>query len=146
MVTMPVHPLKGLQLELLRTRYDHRVRRQMLLAQLPDGGRILLPLDWTDRGQPWVAPMVDGQEVKLCPRGLLALSRAVDAAQRKEVGPLSSPCSGSEEVKQAPRSADGSSRDHGGGVGGANVSNAARSRRRVGKPGAQDASAKRGCR
>jgi len=82
---MPVHALKGLKLDLVRTQRDHLARRQTLIAEVPGGGRIVLPIEWTDRGPPWTTPTVDGTEVRLSARGLLALALAVDTALRQNL-------------------------------------------------------------
>ena len=66
-VTMPIHPLKGLALTLIGTRREHRSRRQTLIAEAPLGGHIVLPVEWTDRGPPWVALEVNGRDEALRP-------------------------------------------------------------------------------
>jgi hypothetical protein len=139
---MPVHPLVGVKLELVRLRRDHRARRDTLIAEVPGGGRIVLPVEWTDRGAPWATPTVDGREVRLCARGLLALARAVDAARRQEVGHHAAASSASAEAPQPSEDSDVSSRECSPDVGGADAGNAARSAGRMGEPDAQDASAR----
>ena len=141
---MPVHALKGLKLDLVRTQRDHLARRQTLIAEVPGGGRIVLPIEWTDRGPPWTTPTMDGTEVRLSARGLLALALAVDTALRQKLGHLSPSCSASMEAEHASRSADVTSNEHAGAVGGADANDAARCARCVGKSAAQDASPKRG--
>jgi hypothetical protein len=87
-VTMPIHPLKGLELKLVGMRRDHLARQQTLIAEVADGRHIVLPIDWTDRGSPWVCPRVDGKDVRLCSRGLAVLSRRrlmLDYASRDEL-------------------------------------------------------------
>ena len=143
---MPVHALKGLTLDLVRTRRDHLARRQTLIAEVPGGGRIVLPVEWTDRGPPWATPTVDGTEVRLSARGLLALAQAIDTALRQELGHFSPSCSGSMEAEHASRSADVTSHERAREVDRADANDTARSARRVGKPAAQDTSPKRGCR
>ena len=141
---MPVHPLLGIKLELVRTRRDHVARRDTLIAEVPGGGRLVLPVEWTDRGTPWATPMVDGREVRLCARGLLALARAVDAAHRKEVGQFLVASSASAKAPQPSEDPDVSSRKRTPDMGRTDAGDAARSAGRVGEPDAQDASAKRG--
>lgn len=141
---MPVHPLKGQRLNLIRMRRDHFARCETVIAETPGGGRIVLPVEWTDRGPPWVTPTIDGTEVRLGAQGLLALSYAVDAIVRQEVGPSAPLSSGSPEAKCARKDGDVSSRDPGGRVGRADAGHATRSARRVGQRVAQDASSRRG--
>jgi hypothetical protein len=141
---MPVHPLKGFKLDILRARRDHLARRQTFIAELPGGAHIVLPVEWTDRGPPWVTPTIDGKEVRLSARGLLALARAVDTALRQKLDncPQSSPAS--TQAEYASKNVDVSSRGRDRGVDGTDADDAARSAGGVGKPSAQDALPKRG--
>ena len=50
-VTLPIHPLYGRALPLIRTS-RHRDGRQFVIAEHPAGWSIRLPLEWTDRGEP----------------------------------------------------------------------------------------------
>jgi hypothetical protein len=86
-VTMPIHPLKGLALKLVGIQRDHLARRQMVIAEVADGSHIVLPIDWTDRGTPWVVPRLRGRDVRLSEGGLLSLARAVETALRQKLGP-----------------------------------------------------------
>jgi hypothetical protein len=142
-VTMPIHPLNGLELKLVGMRLDHLARRQTLIAEVADGSHIVLPVDWTDRGSPWVAPKLGGRDVRLCARGLLALARAIETGLRQKLGPSPKTCSAFTEAEHASKS-DVSSRDQAGCVGGPDVDDAARPARRVGKSAAQGAQRKRG--
>jgi len=141
---MPIHPLKGMALAVVRTRREQLSRRQTVVAEVADGGHIELPVDWTDRGAPWVTPRLAGREVKLCARGLLALARAVDAALGQKVGPLASGCSACAEAESTSQTAEASGRHLAGGVGRTDFDDATRRARHVGKLAAQDAGFKRG--
>jgi hypothetical protein len=143
-ITMPVHPLLGIELELVRTCRDHLARRDMLIAEVPGGRRLVLPVEWTDRGAPWVTPTVDGREVRLSARGLLALACAVDAACRDGAGASAPASSVLAEAPQPSEDPHVSSRKRTPDVDGTDARDAARSAGRVGKPDAQDAPAKRG--
>ena len=83
---MPIHPLKGLELKLVGLRRDHVARRQTVIAEVADGSHIVLPIEWTDRGMPWMAPRLGGRDIRLCARGLLSLARAVETALGQKLG------------------------------------------------------------
>jgi hypothetical protein len=142
---MPVHPLKGAKLVVVRVQCERLARSQRVIVEAPGegAGHFVLPIEWTDRGPPWATPVVDGKEVRLSARGLLALVQAVDAALRQEVGPFVTASSASPEAERASKTAHGPS-GHDGGLGGSDADDTARSARRMGKPGAQDAARKRG--
>jgi hypothetical protein len=101
---MPIHPLKGLELKLVGMRRDHLARQQTLLAEVEDGSHIVLPINWTDRGSPWVCPRIDGKDVKLCSRGLTSLGQAVETALRQKLGPPSQACPAYGEAEHAEQS------------------------------------------
>lgn len=135
---MPIHPLRGLELRLVKLRRDHTAQRQTLIAELADGSHMVLPVDWTDRGKPWGSPRHGGVEVKLCGRGLLRMARAVETAlaqKRAASTPGRSawkeaePTETNDEARGAPRT---------GCVGGAVVDDTTQRARRVGKSVAQD--------
>lgn len=54
--------------------------RQYIDVENPRGGALRLPIDWTERGNPLVAPRVHGSEIRLSARGLVELANAVAAA------------------------------------------------------------------
>jgi hypothetical protein len=126
------------------SRREQLSRRQMIIAEVADGGHIELPVDWTDRGAPWTTPKVDGREVRLGARGLLALSQAVDTALRQKLGPLSPPSAALTEAEHTSKTGDVWCHGRTRGVGGPDADNAARCARHVGKSLAQDGSVKRG--
>jgi len=140
---MPVHPLKGIKVAVIRTQRDPTARSTMIIVEVPGEGRLVLPIEWTDRGPPWSTPTVDGREVRLSARGLLAAAQAVDEIRRK-VGPLRPLSPASTEAERASKNAEDSSSGHGRDLGGADAEDATRSAGRVGKPDAQDAARKRG--
>lgn len=142
---MPVHPLKGVKLVVLRVQRDHLARSHTVIVEAPAPceGRLVLPIEWTDRGPPWATPLVDGKEVRLCARGLLAMARAVEVALRQGVGPFAPSSTASAEAERASKNAEGCS-GHDRDLGGPDADDATRSARRVGKPGAQDPARERG--
>ncbi len=134
---MPIHPLRGRALELVQTQRDHMAQRQVVIVEMEDGSHIVLPIDWTDRGAPWVTPRVGRRDVKLCARGLLSLARFLETADGK-LGPLPDGPSACTEAEH-PVKMDVSCRDHTGRVGGADAHDTARPARRVGDPAAKAA-------
>lgn len=84
---MPIHPLKGLKLKLVGMRRDHLAGCQTVIAEVADGSHIVLPIDWTDRGRPWVAPRLADRDVLLSADGLLSLARAVETALNQKLVP-----------------------------------------------------------
>ncbi len=141
---MPIHPLAGLELDLVRERRDHLTASDTLIVEAPDGGRMVLPIAWTDRGPPWVTPTRAGREVRLCARGLLALARAIDAALHQKLGPRPETCPGSAEAPHLNEGSDESYRGRIADMGRPDADGSARSARSVGEPGPEDASTKRG--
>jgi len=79
-ITFPIHPLLGAKLVLLGVgRWIGRGRR-FADVEHPAGGRLRVPLDWTDRGRPWTSPHVNGRPVRLAVGGLLEIAGALDVA------------------------------------------------------------------
>jgi Family of unknown function (DUF5372) len=144
-VTMPIHPLKGLELKLVGMRREPLSRRQTVIAEAHDGGRIELPVDWTDRGAPWVTPRLGGEDVRLCARGLLALARAVDAAVGcKKFDVAAAASSAWSQTEHASKTVAVSSCHRDGGMGGSDTHDATRRARHLGKSASKDAARKRG--
>lgn len=75
-VCMPIHPLNGLQLRVVRTERD-RHGRQWITVEHPAGCWLRLPATWTDRGAPPPPPQIGGRVVRLSITGLIRLGRAV---------------------------------------------------------------------
>ncbi len=84
-VTLPVHPFCGMALVVVRHERDQQGRRYITAEHPSDGGNIRLPFEWTDRSAPRPAPRVNGQELRICVAGLLALTGAVDVARREKL-------------------------------------------------------------
>ena len=135
---MPIHPLNGVELPVVHFERDHQHGRRYVVVEHPRGGTLRLPIEWTDRGPPWVPPQVDGRPVRLAASGLLRLANAVHAAFDRTL------------AIAGPRSPDSSSGPEGGN-GDATTSSSGRadepdrrrpqrSARRVGDARAQDAS------
>ena len=78
-ITLPVHPLKGILLPMIRAVRGQDGRRYVD-AEHPQGGFFRLPVEWTDRAAPWIAPRLHGREVLLDVRSLLELACAVRTA------------------------------------------------------------------
>lgn len=140
---MPIHPLRGHRLELIRLRREHDSPRQMVIARVVGASNIEVPIHWTDRGAPWVTPIVRGKEVKLSARGLLALARAVAAALEQELDLASWPSPTSSQADTAERGS-ASSRGCEGDLGGARARDTKRARRGVGELTAQGTQRRRG--
>jgi len=80
--------------------------RRFAIVEHPDGGTLRLPLDWTDRGPPWVSPRVSGRPVRLAIGGLLKLAGALDVALDRTLAGKADRAEGSGE-EPAGASADG---------------------------------------
>jgi hypothetical protein len=143
-VTMPIHPLRGVELKLIRMQHDHLAQRQIVIAEVEDGSHIVLPIDWTDRGAPWVTPRVGRRDVKLCAHGLLLLAGALEAASIK-LGPSPDEPRACGEAEHSIKM-DVSCRDRSGRVGGPDAHDTARPARRVGDSAAQADRGDRGVR
>ena len=141
---MPVHPLKGLKLDVVRIQREDSARRRTVVAELPGGGGIVLPIEWTDRGPPWAAPTVDGQQVRLSARGLLQSAQAVETALGQKLDKSLPTSSGSEQTEHASKNLDVGSRGTARGMGATDADDAAGCAGRVGEPAAQGRCAKRG--
>jgi hypothetical protein len=72
---MPVHPLVGQSLRVVR--WGHNRRNPYVEVERRGGRSLRVPLDWTDRGAPWVVPALGGSPVKLDPLGLCRLAHRV---------------------------------------------------------------------
>jgi hypothetical protein len=81
---MPIHPLNGRRLRVLRTERD-RHGGQYLTVEHPTGFWLRLPATWTDRGAPPAPPQLGGREVRLSITGLIRLGRAVHAMLDEKV-------------------------------------------------------------
>jgi len=75
---MPIHPLHGQRLRVLRTERDRHGRRYVTVEH-PPGAWLRLPVLWTDLGAPPPPPQIGGREVRLSPTGLVRLAHAVRA-------------------------------------------------------------------
>ena len=84
-VTLPVHPLKGVKLPVVRFIRSQDGRRYVDVEH-PPGQYMRLPLEWTDRSPPLVPPSVGGREVRLSVPALLKLAQAVQAALEQRRG------------------------------------------------------------
>jgi hypothetical protein len=100
---MPIHPLSGIELAVVRFERDYQHGARYVVVERPHGGpHLRLPLEWTDRGPPWVPPQVSGRPVRLAASGLLRLAKAVQAVQARTL------------AISVPRSPDSSSGPDGG--------------------------------
>lgn len=75
-MTLPVHPLKGAELRVVRWRRARDGRRHVEVEH-PRGWIVSLPVSWTDAGIPTGLAEKDGALVKLAPEALLDLVCAV---------------------------------------------------------------------
>jgi hypothetical protein len=87
--------------------------RRFAIVEHPGGGTLRLPLDWTDRGPPWVSPRVDGRPVRLAVGALLKLAGALDVALGRTLAGTADRAEGSGE-EPAQTSADGAKIARGG--------------------------------
>jgi hypothetical protein len=83
-VTMPIHPLFGRRLRVLRYG-GSRSAMKYLIVEYPPGRRLRFPEAWTDRVVSLPVPKVDGRTVRLAAKALLRLSRAVAASLGEKV-------------------------------------------------------------
>jgi hypothetical protein len=79
-VTMPIHPLYGVDLPVVRIKRDYQHGGRYVLVACPRGGVLRLPLEWTDHAAPWVPLHMAGRPVRLAASGLLQLAAVVHAA------------------------------------------------------------------
>ncbi|MFY0583894.1 DUF5953 family protein [Cystobacter fuscus] len=89
-VTLPAHPLKGMELPVVRFIRSQEGRRYVDVEH-PPGQYMRLPLEWTDRSPPFVPPSVGGREVRLSIPALLELASAVQVALGRTQGPSATP-------------------------------------------------------
>jgi len=73
-VTLPIHPLRGESLPVLRAVRD-RKGRSFVEAQHPDGWTLRLPVEWTDRAHPSQVVTVAGRAARATADDLLQLVR-----------------------------------------------------------------------
>jgi hypothetical protein len=85
-ITLPTHPLQGVQLPVIRTARSQDGRRYVDVEH-PPGWCMRLPIEWTDRSSPQVPPSIGGREVRLGISALLKLADAVEVALRQEHTP-----------------------------------------------------------
>ncbi len=78
-VTLPVHPLKGMRLPVLRWVRSQDGQRFVIIEH-PRGWSIQLPVEWTDQASCWTPARIGDKEVKFTVRSLLALAEAVETA------------------------------------------------------------------
>ena len=74
-VTLPIHPLAGQVVNV--EGFKRQSGRQYVLVRHPDGSRVGLPLDWTDRWPRRLVGDVSGRQVLLDPAGLKRAALAV---------------------------------------------------------------------
>jgi len=96
---MPIHPLSGALVSVVRFERNYQHGGRYVVIDGPRGGALRLPIEWTDRGPPWVPPVVDGRPVRLAVRGLLLLARMVEAVKAR---PLAQLPSGSPQSSSGP--------------------------------------------
>lgn len=130
-VCMPIHPLHGRRLRVVRIERD-RHGRQFVTVEHPTAFWLRLPAHWTDRAAPPPPPRVDGRELRLSVAALVRLAAAVDVALGEKLDdPGSAPilAARSDTDRDAAAAVSGTSR--------AVSDGAAKRRRRAGDAGAQ---------
>jgi hypothetical protein len=133
-VTLPVHPFCGMALVLLRQERGQDGRRSIVAEHPSDGGHLRLPIEWTDRGRPWSAPRVKGQQVRVGVRALLALAAAVEAVQLEKLDLSRAAAAPSSQAEQTDSRLDSPAGRVVGSVG----DDTARPARSMGVPAAKD--------
>lgn len=84
MITLPVHPLRGHRLPVVRE--VMRSGGHYVEAEHPRGWRVLLPLGWTDRGVAPVAAIAStGEAVRVSVRQLLSMASALRVISQEGV-------------------------------------------------------------
>lgn len=75
-ITLPIHPLAGqcVPVDGLKKQSG----RQYVLVRHPDGSKVGLPLDWTDRWPQRSVPGIDGRQPLLVAEGLQSVALAVE--------------------------------------------------------------------
>jgi len=137
-ITMPVHPLRGETLALVRVERDRNSGCRYVLAETPEGRRLRIPESWTDRCV-FVGPhQIDGREAKLVLSGLLCLADAVaDMGKCRNIDIRSEKAKIRGDTEQKARHGKNSK---GCSMAGAVVQDTGRAARGTCRPGAQDAS------
>lgn len=79
-MTLPIHPLKGQQLRVVRWKGSPDGQRYVEVEH-PGGWVASLPVLWTDAALPCASCEKDGALLKLSPEALLELAKAVRALQ-----------------------------------------------------------------
>jgi hypothetical protein len=135
---MPVHPLRGETLALVRVERDRNSGCRYVLAETQEGRRLRVPESWTDRCV-FVGPhQIDGKETKLVLSALLCLADAVaDMGKSRKID------IGSKEVKIRENTEQKASHDEkskGCSMAGAVAQDTGRAARGICRPGAQDPS------
>ncbi len=102
-VTLPIHPLKGMELPVARFIRSQDGRRYVDVEH-PPGQYMRLPLEWTDRSSPLVPPSVGGREVRLSVPALLKLAQAVQAALEQRRGSPAVPTPAAKHTLRPARS------------------------------------------
>jgi hypothetical protein len=106
-ITLPTHPLRGVQLPVIRTARSQDGRRYIDVEH-PPGWCMRLPIEWTDRSSPLVPPSIGGREVRLGISALLKLADAVEVALRQEhaLPPASGSAAGVRQTRGTGRAPD----------------------------------------
>jgi hypothetical protein len=134
---MPIHPLRGETLALVRVERDRNSGCRYVLAETLDGRRLRIPESWTDRCV-FVGPhQIDGKEAKLVLSGLLCLADAVaDMGKGRKVDIRSGKAKIKEDTEQK---AGHNGKAKGCSMAGVVAQDTERSARGICRPGTQDA-------
>ena len=135
---MPIHPLRGETLVLVRVERDRNSGRRYVLAETHEGRRLRIPEAWTDRCS-FIGPHeMSGREAKLDLSGLLRLADTVEdrgKSRKIDINPKG------EKVKEGTEQKDSSyEKTKGRSMADTDGRNSARSARGICRPGAQDPS------
>jgi hypothetical protein len=131
-ITLPIHPLVGVRLALIRQVRSIDGKRRYIDAEHPCGWTIRLPIEWTDRAPSLLAPRVGDREIRLAAAGLLKVAAAVEVALGQKLDRVTI-------SEQMVRHADARLEERPAPVVSAAGDGAARPARRVGRARPQDA-------
>lgn len=80
-ITLPIHPLVGQAVVVEGMK--RQAGRQYVQIRHPDGSKLGLPLDWTDRWPAQEMPELEGRRPLLAPDGLQRVALIVAAARQR---------------------------------------------------------------
>ena len=139
---MPIHPLKGEELELIRVEGNRGSKGRYVVALTQSGRRIRIPESWTDRCVSVGPQQIGGKQAKLALGGLQRLAEKVEDL---DFGQKLDSCCAVPKIEERPEHKSSKHDiDTSKPVADAVQGEAGRSARRSGHAGAQNRSSPRG--